>query len=618
MSWAYGPLAPGAAQLLSGGPIVVTIGVASETDVALPVTAPGLVATYAGSESLLSDGSGSFSAPPYYNGAWSTGSIQYTHSAGQIIRNGAGWGSFAWGTQFGPDVIAVYEISAWGECDFVIRGKDLGGSNWDAYDLYYSGSGTFELYRVVNAVASSVLDSASVTPSAGDKIGFVAIGSGASVEIAAAIYSGGAWGPDIIRYTDTNAARLVNSGYIGAWANGTTMQIDSLSGGDAVSGGGPITVNVGIASEADAAQPVGKAKAKAIGVASETEAAQAVASRKTIAVGQATEADVSLAVAAAKAATVGVAAETDVAQPVTRPGLFVAVGQASESDAALAVSALKTTAVGQAAETDAAVSVSASKTAQVGAASETDAALAFASAKTVAVGQASETDAALAVSAAKTTAVGEALETDVALPVAAAKTVTVGQASETDVALGVTVVTPGEIVQPVGQASEADAAQAVQAAKTALVGVASETEAALGVVAAKTIEVGVAVETATAFGVVSLKRKQIGQAASSDVALSLTAVRAYTLAAAVETDTAFPVSAAKTAAVGLATETDEAITVHAVGGVVVLGRIASAATAGVFSTARGPSRLATSPSAGELAGAAAAGRFDATTPGETI
>lgn len=197
------------------------------------------VADYVASATLLSDGSGSFTAPPYYNGAWSTGSIQYTHSSGQIQRSSTGWGSFAWGTQYGPDVIAIYEISAWGECDFVIRGKDLGGSNWDAYDLYYSGSGSFELYRVINAAGGSVLASASLTPSAGDKIGFIAIGSGATVEVAAARYTGGAWGADFLTYSDTNAARLVNSGYIGAWANGTTMKIDSFSGGDAsLSGGG--------------------------------------------------------------------------------------------------------------------------------------------------------------------------------------------------------------------------------------------------------------------------------------------------------------------------------------------------------------------------------------------
>lgn len=206
------------------------------------------VADYVASASLLSDGSGSFTAPPYYNGAWSTGTIQYTHSSGQIQRSSSNWGSFAWGTQYGPDTIAIYEISAWGECDFVIRGKDLGGSNWDAYDVYYNGSGGWELFRVINATSSAALDTASFTPSAGDRIGFVAIGSGASVELAVARYTAGAWGADFMTYTDTNAARLVNSGYLGAWANGTTMKIDNLWGGDAElsdgGGGSPAAVFV--------------------------------------------------------------------------------------------------------------------------------------------------------------------------------------------------------------------------------------------------------------------------------------------------------------------------------------------------------------------------------------
>lgn len=216
------------------------------------------VSDYTDSASLLSDGSGSFTAPPYYNGAWSTGSIQYTHSSGQIQRSSAGWGSFAWGTQYGPDTVAVYDVTQWGECDFVMRGKDMGGSNWDAYDAYYSGSGSWELYRVINATASSALDTASLTPSASDWIGMVAIGSGSSVDIATAQYTAGAWGADFMSATDSTSLRLVNSGYLGAWANGTTMKLDNLYGGDAVASGGGSTVSMSAAVNAVSALAASK------------------------------------------------------------------------------------------------------------------------------------------------------------------------------------------------------------------------------------------------------------------------------------------------------------------------------------------------------------------------
>lgn len=199
------------------------------------------VSGYSDSLDLLSDGSGSFTAPPYYNGAFSTGSIQFLHSSGNIQRTGTGWGSFAWGTQFGPDSILGVLVAQAGEMELEIRGKDMGGANWDAYSLYYDNSGGWELYRTVNGSPSAALATASsVTPAVGDMIAFMALGSGATVSIAAAIKSGGSWGADFLTYDDTNAARLVNSGYIGAWANGTTFKINELYGGDASpnSGGG--------------------------------------------------------------------------------------------------------------------------------------------------------------------------------------------------------------------------------------------------------------------------------------------------------------------------------------------------------------------------------------------
>lgn len=191
------------------------------------------VSDYVASASLLSDGSGSFTAPPYHTVQFSTATVQFTHNGGEIERSGAGWGSCAWGTQFGPNAIVGVKIGTLGEFELELRGKDMGGSGWDAYGLYYDNAGGWEMYRTIDATATT-LDTGSVTLAAGDVLWWLALGSGATVDLAAAVESGGSVGADFATYADTNAARLVNSGYIGIWANGTTFGADELYGGDAV------------------------------------------------------------------------------------------------------------------------------------------------------------------------------------------------------------------------------------------------------------------------------------------------------------------------------------------------------------------------------------------------
>ncbi len=190
------------------------------------------VSTNWASATLLSDGSGTFASPPYYNGSFSGATIQYEHNAGVIRRTGAGWGSCAWDAEFGPDSIMGVKVGAIGEMELEIRGVGLGSSStWDAYSAYYAGAGNWTLYRTVNGSTTSLTTASGVTPGAGDLIGFEAVGSGSSVAIALARYTGGAWGADFITYSDTNAARLVAAGRIGSWANGQTFTIDELYGG---------------------------------------------------------------------------------------------------------------------------------------------------------------------------------------------------------------------------------------------------------------------------------------------------------------------------------------------------------------------------------------------------
>lgn len=201
-------------------------------------------ADYTDSASLLSDGSGSFTAPPYYNGAFSTSSIQFTHSSGNIQRSTSGWGSFAWGTTYGASgVVALYRIAQYGEGDLIVRGSDLGSSNWDGYDWYTDGGGGWEFYRAINAGGFTALDTATgVTPSASNWIGCVAIPNGSTIECASAIDTGSGFGANFIDYTDSTSIRLTGAGYIGAWANGTTLKFDELWGGDAVAASSGSTV----------------------------------------------------------------------------------------------------------------------------------------------------------------------------------------------------------------------------------------------------------------------------------------------------------------------------------------------------------------------------------------
>lgn len=196
------------------------------------------VADYVASATLLSDGSGSFTEPPYGN-AFSTTTDQFTHSAGLIQRTGAGWGSFTWDALFGPDTIAGFKVGAVGEMELEVRGADIAGANWDAYSIYFDGSTGWEIYRTINGTASAALDTATQSLSVGDTIWAVALGAGATVDVAVAIETSGVVGADFLSYSDTDASRLVAAGYIGAWANGTSFGIDELYGGDAVGGASP-------------------------------------------------------------------------------------------------------------------------------------------------------------------------------------------------------------------------------------------------------------------------------------------------------------------------------------------------------------------------------------------
>jgi len=230
---------------------------------------------------------------------------------------------------------------------------------------------------------------------------------------------------------------------------------DTIWGASA--GGG---VNLNQTTETDTAQPVGKAKYKAIGQASTTDAAQAITAARRVAVGQASETDSAQAVTSGKVLTLGQATETDAAQAITEAGsITAAVGQVAETDLAQAVASSKLKAIGQASESDSAQAVSAGRVKAIGQTTETDSAQAFAVSKTVAVGQASETGLAQPIThiGTKTIALGMVSETDFAQAVAAYKRIGILQPVETDSAHSISVAKR----VGVGQISETDAAQAI-------------------------------------------------------------------------------------------------------------------------------------------------------------
>jgi len=175
---------------------------------------------------------------------------------------------------------------------------------------------------------------------------------------------------------------------------------------------GALAAAVGLASETDLAQPVARSKRRATGLATEVDTALAITPRKVRAVGLATEVDAALGIARRKARAAAQATETDAALPPARRKLRGAA-MAAETDAALAAGRRKARALGFAVESDVALPVVAGSAtaAPVGPALEADTALPAGRVKRRAVGLLVEVDDALVVVA---VVVGPAAPPDVA------------------------------------------------------------------------------------------------------------------------------------------------------------------------------------------------------------
>lgn len=232
---------------------------------------------------------------------------------------------------------------------------------------------------------------------------------------------------------------------------------------------------IGLATEADLAQTLGRLKTKAIAQATETNTAQTISPVRQYAIGIATETDAAQTLGRSKALAIGIAAETDLAQPLTK---VKALSLALETDLAQALVRSKALAIAQAVETDAAQTLGRLKAKAIGLVTETDLAQTITAGGEIVVqiGLAAETNLAQSLARSKALAVAHAIETDLSQALARSKARAIAQAIETDLAQALNRLKTEQI----GFAPEADLAQAlVWAPKIRALAFAGETDLAM-------------------------------------------------------------------------------------------------------------------------------------------
>ncbi|WP_213451588.1 DUF4082 domain-containing protein [Rhizomonospora bruguierae] len=164
-----------------------------------------------------------------------------------------------------------------------------------------------------------------------------------------------------------NGSLLVGAGYASDSGNGAWYGLDVLFEAP----GGPITVEVGQATETDTAATLGRVKTKALDQAAELDAASAIGRSKTHAIGPAVEADSAGTVARLKTIHLGHAGEADSTAAFSHSKRR-AIGQAMEVDTASPFGLMRTIVLGRAVETDTAAALSRTKRRTLSRAVETD------------------------------------------------------------------------------------------------------------------------------------------------------------------------------------------------------------------------------------------------------
>ncbi len=252
----------------------------------------------------------------------------------------------------------------------------------------------------------------------------------------------------------------------------------------------------------------------------------------TINIGLLTETDLAQSLGKAKAQAIGLTIETDLAQSLV-PTQFINIGLVSESDVSQAFSALKQRAIGLLTEANLAQVFGSSKSKQIGLVSETELTQVFGAAKALAIGLVTETELAQVLGRAKAKAIGFVSEADQVFAFDTfGLTVNIGLVLETD------------IVQTIGKT------------KDKAIGLLTEADLAPAVSSAKSTPLGLITEFDIPFALGTAKLRSIGLIAELDAPLAFAVERGVDIGLLLETDIVFAMSAAKALSLGLVSESD--------------------------------------------------------------
>lgn len=402
---------------------------------------------------------------PWVDNAWGDPAT-WTVSANQAAPASATGSGIAYpAAAFGADVEFWYTHATLPTSTLFheIRGTNTTGS-WSGYQLQITAAHSWQLFRSDAGANTALGGAVTFTRTAGGRVLIRAIGS------------------DIYVYCTDPAGVLQlvlqrkdatynDGGYFGLEAIDTTVRLDDFGGGPVAeqprpfrpliprlrrfgrisnpqlgfpqstspaAAAGPATTPIGLVTETDTAQPIGRLKSQAIGLVTVANTAQSIAARKTRALGLASELDTAQAISRsksrplglvsvtntaqsfgrAKSKALGLVLETDTVWSIVRLASTHAVGLVSELDMVFAIARVKSRAIGLVLETDTAQAASRRKAKALGLATEADSAQSFTRLRSRSLGLVSATNIAQAFTHAKRRALGLVVELDTAFAIA--------------------------------------------------------------------------------------------------------------------------------------------------------------------------------------------------------
>lgn len=232
MGWLFQPLAPAAAQLLSGGPATY-----NETGAA----AFGMVASGADS---YTPGSSGFTytildafgrADGVLGSAWTNpidpSSVEFRIVSGAITAEAIAYADGYWNAGTEPDgtgvAVRIPTLSTDGVW-LCTRVASPGGAGVDYYLLFIDSDGSGNIQRVNNVSYSTIQTFSAGTFSSGDYAGFIASGTGATVTLTGYQSDDGVTWNSVVSYDDTSGSRLTAVGYNGLGTYGTASRLDDF------------------------------------------------------------------------------------------------------------------------------------------------------------------------------------------------------------------------------------------------------------------------------------------------------------------------------------------------------------------------------------------------------